>query len=73
MEQELGCILLELILTKKSLVFLTLSMKYFKQTTKNTLMIKISTRLLGLEFKSDNIIKLKAVKVIVKRVLPNDK
>ena len=48
-------------------------MKYFKQTTRNALKIKISMRLLGLEFKSDNIIKLKAVKVIFKRVLPNHK
>ena len=30
-------------------------------------MNKISTRLLGLEFKSDNIIKPKAIKFIVKR------
>ena len=33
----------------------------------------MSTRLLGLEFKSDNIIKLKAIKFIVKKILPEYK
>ena len=50
----------ELILTKKTLIFLQLLMKYY-QLTKNPLVDKISIRLLGLEFQSDNIIKSKAM------------
>ena len=38
-----------------------------------TLISKISTRLLELEFKSDNIIKSKSTKFIVKKVLPGYK
>ena len=34
---------------------------------------KISTRLLRLEFKSDNIIKSKALKLVVKNILPSYK
>ena len=37
------------------------------QSTKKTLINKFSTRSLGLEFKSDNIIKSKAIKFIVKK------
>ena len=33
----------------------------------------ISSRLLGLEFKSDNIIKSKTVKFIIKKILPDYK
>ena len=36
--------------------------KHIKKSTKNTLINKISTRLLGLEFKSNNTIKSKALK-----------
>ena len=67
--------LLELILTKKTLIFLELSMKYF-HTLNNQLkklINKISTRLLGSGFKSDNMIKWKAKKVIVKKILPDYK
>ena len=46
-------------------------MKYLD--TLSNLVSKMSTRLLGLEFKSDNIIKLKAVKFIVKKILPEYK
>ena len=45
----------ELILTKKTLIFLELSMKYFDML--NYQVKKISKRLLQLEFKSDNNIK----------------
>ena len=48
-------------------------LRHIKQSTKKTVISKISTRLLGLEFKSDNIIKSKATKVIVKRILPDYK
>ena len=46
-------------------------MKYLD--TLSNLVSKMSTRLLGLEFKSDNIIKLKAIKFIVKKILPEYK
>ena len=36
-------------------------------------MNKISTRLLGFELKSDNIVKLKAMKFIFKKMLPDCK
>ena len=44
--------------------------RHLKQSTK-TLINKISTRLLGIEFKSDNTIKSKAMKFFVKKILPN--
>ena len=46
---------------------------HVKQSTKKTLINKISTRLLGSGFKSDNMIKWKAKKVIVKKILPDYK
>ena len=53
-------------MTKKTLIFLELSMKYLdtlNDPLKKQLISKISTRLLRLhQFKSDNIIKSKAVK-----------
>ena len=39
-----------------------------KKSTKKALLNKISIGLLGLEFKSENIIKLKAMKFIVKKL-----
>ena len=39
-----------------------------KQSTKKALLNRISIRLLGLEFKSENIIKSKAMKFIVKKL-----
>ena len=41
------------------------------QSTKKALINKISTRLSGYEFKSDNIIKSKAIKYFVKKMLPD--
>ena len=63
--------LLELIPTKKTLTFLEILMKYLD--TLSNLVSKMSTKLLGLEFKSDNIIKIKAIKFIVKKILPEYK
>ena len=55
-------------MTKKTLIFLELSMKYLdtlNDPLKRQLISKISTRLLRLhQFKSDNIIKSKVVKKI---------
>ena len=48
-------------------------LKHIKQPVNKTLINKISMRLLGLEFKSDNIIKSKAMKFIVKKMLPDYK
>ena len=47
--------------------------RHIKQLTNKTLANEISTRLLGLEFKSENIIKSKATKVIVEKTLPDYK
>ena len=58
--------LLKLILTKKTLVFLELSMKYL-DTPNN----QLKKTLIRLEFKSDNIIKSKAIKSIINKILPN--
>ena len=63
--------LLELILRKKILIFYEPSMKYLdilnnQLKTLITLINKISTRLLQLKFKSDNITKWKAIKCIAK-------
>ena len=68
--------LLELMLKKKTLIFLkTINeiFRHIKQSTKKSLINKISMRLLGLEFKSDNKIKSKAMKYIVKKILVNYK
>ena len=45
--------------------------RHIKQLTNKILANEISTRLLGLEFKSENIIKSKAIKVIVEKTLPD--
>ena len=47
--------------------------KHIKQPVNKTLINKISMRLLGLVFKSDNIIKSKPMKFIVKKMLPDYK
>ena len=44
-----------------------------KQSPKKILLNKISTRLLGLGFKLDNIIKSRAMTFIVKKILPDYK
>ena len=75
-KQELGCKFIRIDPDKKTLIFLELSMKYLdtlNNQLKKTLINKISTRLLGLEFKSNNVIKLKDIKVIVKKLLPDYK
>ena len=41
--------------------------RHIIQSTKKTLINKFSTRLLGLEFKSNNIVKPKTIKFIVKK------
>ena len=67
--------LLELILTKETLILWAINeiFRHIKQPTKKTLINKLSAILLWLEFKSDNITKLKAIKFIVKKILPNYK
>ena len=47
--------------------------RHIKQSTKKILTNKISTRLLGLELKSDNAIKSKAMKYIVEKRLSDYK
>ena len=75
-EQELGCKFIRTDPDKEDFdIFRTINeiFRSIKQSTKKTLIIRISTRLLGLEFKSDNIIKSKAIKCILKKILPNYK
>ena len=47
--------------------------RHINQLAKKTLIKKISSGLLGLEFKSNNTIKSKALKLIVKKTLPDYK
>ena len=47
--------------------------RHINQLAKKTLIKKISSGLLGLEFKSNNTIKSKAMKLIVKKTLPDYK
>ena len=56
-------------LAKKTGIFKAINemFRQIKQTTKKTLINKTSTRLLRLQFKSDNITKSKAMKVIAKK------
>ena len=75
-EQELGCKFIRIDPDKEDFdIFRTINQifKRIKQLIKKTLINKISTWLLGLEFKSDNIIKSKAMKFIVKTILPDYK
>ena len=68
-EQELGFKFIRTEPDKEDFDIFRASNKIFrhsKQSTKTTLINRISTRLLGFEFKSDNIIKSIAMKLIVK-------
>ena len=76
-EQEFGCKFIRIDPDKEDFdIFRALNQifRQIKQSTKKTLISKISTRLLGfkseIEFKSDNIIKSKATKFILKKILP---
>ena len=62
-------------LTKKTDIFKDINeiFRRIKQSAKITTINKISMRLLELEFKSNNIIKSKAMKFIVKKLLPDYK
>ena len=75
-EQELGCKFIRIYPNKEDFdIFRTINeiFRHINQSTKKTLIKKISTRLLGLEFKSDNIIKSKIMKFIVTERLPDYK
>ena len=68
-EQEFGCRFIRIDPEKKNFDIFTAISEIFthiKQSTKKPLISKISNRLLGLEFKSDNIIKSKAINFFVK-------
>ena len=68
--------LLKLILTREDFDnFRTINeiFRHIKHLTKKTLINQTSTRLFALEFKSDNTGKSKAMKYIVKKILPNYK
>ena len=72
--QKLGCKFIKIVPDKEDFdTFRVINgiFRHVKQSTKKTLISKVSTRLLtrllGLEFKSDNISKSKAMKFIVKK------
>ena len=75
-KQELGCKFIRIDPDKEDFViFLAINemLRHIKQSTKKTLINKISTRLLRLKFKSDNVTKSKGTKFIVKKLLPDYK
>ena len=75
-EEELCCKFIRTELTRKTLIFLELSMKYLdtlNNQQKKALINKISTTLLRLEFKSDNLIKSKTMKFIFAKIFPDYK
>ena len=67
--KNLTVYILELILNKKTNIFITVHeiFRHIKRSTKKTLISKISTILLGIKFTLDNIIKSKSVEFIVKK------
>ena len=69
-EQELDCKFIRIHPDKDFDIFKTINeiFRHIKQSTKKTLINKISTRLLGLEFKSNNIIKSKAINLLLKNI-----
>ena len=75
-EQELGCIFVRTNPYKEDLSIIKAINEIFrkiKQSTKKTVISKISTPFLGLEFKPHNIIKSKATKFIVNKIFPDYK
>ena len=69
-EQEFGCKFIRIEPVKKDIhIFRTINeiFRHIKQSTKNCLINKISTRILQSEVQSDNTIKSKAIKCIVKK------
>ena len=75
-EQELSCKFIRIHPDKEGFdIFKTVNeiFRRTEQSTKKTLISEISMRLLGLEFKSDSIIKSKAIEFIVKNILPDYK
>ena len=74
-EQELGCKFIIIDPDKDFYIFKTINeiIRHVEKSTKKTPINKISTRLLRLQFKSDNIIESKAIKLIIKKILPDYK
>ena len=71
-EQELSCKFIRMDLDKEEFdIFIAINetFRHIKQSTKKPIINKISARLLGLEFKSDEIIKSEAMKFIVKPIV----
>ena len=69
-EQKLGCKFIRIDPDQEEFHILRIIneiFRYIKQSTKETLINKISTSLLRLEFKSDNMIQSKAIKFIIKK------
>ena len=73
-EEELSCKFIRIATNKEDFdIFRAINeiFRHIKQLTKKTVINNISMRLLRLEFKSDNIVKPKATKFIVKKILPD--
>ena len=76
MEQELGCKFIRIYPDKDDFDIFRANneiFKHIKQSIRKTLINKILRRLLPLDFKSDNITILKAIKFIVEKILPDYK
>ena len=75
-EQELSCKFCRIDPDKEDFDIFRAIIEIFthiKQSTKKTLISKTSMRLLELEFKSDNLMKSKAIKLIFQKILPDYK
>ena len=75
-EQELGCKFIRVYPDKEDFDIFWANNEIFrhiKQPVRKTLINKILRRLLPLEFKSDNIPILKAIKFMVEKILPDYK
>ena len=75
-EQKLGCKFIRTDPDKEDLdIFKAINeiFRHIKQSTKKSPINEISTRLLWFEFRSDKVIKSKAIKFIVKKILPDYK
>ena len=73
--KKFGCKFTMIDPDKDFYIFKTINeiIRHVEQSTKKTPINKISTRLLRLQFKSDIIIKSKAIKLFVKKILPDYK
>ena len=71
-ENELGCEFIRINIRINIQNYITKSTKKLtEESTKKSLIDELSNKLLGLEFKSNNFIKTKCLKYVVKKILSN--